>query len=250
VEISYYNLGKIYNSLGLVNLSYICYKRAFESKLDFPKLVLPEDHKNRLYLYNVTDEKSTEVCPICGSIGELQSCYQYIEDKGLSDNNVIVKYRKCEKCNHIFAENFREEEKYLDEVEDKEAYIFNAYDIMEKIDKEKKLFILSENNILNKIFEKEFDVEYVRGSFEKCSDLNSIFNNIKKQKDRMLITIINDIESIFECEKQKPLWARPGVVNAYSKQSIEILLKANDIKNIKIINSKFLKGKIIVLAEI
>lgn len=249
--VCYYNLGKIYNKFGFANLSYHCYKKAFETSIDFPASVLGSNHKNRLYLYNHNDEIHVDKCPICNKSSELVACYEYIENENLgADSNLIVKYRKCEECNHIFAENCIEKSNFSKEIYNDDLYIFNAYDMKDKLAVDSKLLVISENKLLNEVLSKDFETEYIEASFEKTFDLKKLFKKINGHKNKTLVTIINDIDSCFEKESTTPLWARVDVINAYSKDSVEKLLLENGMKNIKIFDSKFLKGKIIVIAEI
>lgn len=249
--VCYYNLGKIYNKLGFVNLSYHCYKKAFETSIDFPATILGSEHKNRSYLYENIEETNVEKCPICGETSSPRACYQYISDNGLENgNSLIVKYRKCEICDHIFAENRANKENYTSEIKDRDLYIFNAYDIKDKLPDDSKLLVISENELLSEVLSKKFEVQYLKDSFEKTLDLRKLINEINTHKGKFLVTIINDIESAFELNSQMPLWARAGVINAYSKQSINKLLLENKLENIKIFDSKFLRGKIAVIAEI
>ena len=214
-------------------------------------MILKDDHENNLYLYTILEENNVNECPICHAHTELINCYSYIESEELTQaDNLVVKYRKCENCNHIFADNRIDNEIYSQKIDDRDAYIFNAYDIEDKLVETSKLLVVSENELLSEVLSKDYDVEYIKGSFEKNHDLEKLIGEINKHSNRILITIVNNIDSDFEEDLTMPLWARPAVVNAYSKQSIKKLLKEKGISNVKIFNSKFLKGKMIVIAEI
>ena len=114
------------------------------------------------------EQQKVSNCPICGAEGELESCYQYIEDENLSDDSLlIVKYRKCGKCSHVFAENFINNVNYLEEINEKEQYIFNAYDFKEKLDEGSKLLVVDETNLIAEALKEDFDTEFLMSSFEK-----------------------------------------------------------------------------------
>lgn len=245
---SYYKLGEIYNKLGAIELSYYCYDKAFRTAIDFPATVLPKEHKNKYYLYNLKSPNKNEICPICGAKGELKHCYQHIEDENLSKESVlIVKYRYCEECNHIFAENYNESIKSAAEIKNKTEYVFNAIDIKDKLADDSKLVIIDENDIMEKVFGEDFDTVRINESFEKTTDLSKIFKEL--DKDRTLITVVNNSNNVLNEDADKPLWVNVDVVNVYSKQSIKKLLKDNGYTDIKIYDSKFIAGKMIVVAS-
>ena len=165
------------------------------------------------------------------------------------EDNIIKKYRYCEECNHIYADNYNENEG-VEYITERDGYIFNAYDIADKIDSNSKLLVVSDNELLYNILSKDFESEYLKASLETSSDLTKLISQIKKHKDKTIVTVINNIESDFEEESKMPLWSKPGTINAYSKKSITKILSDNNCKNIKIYNSKFLKGKMVVIADI
>lgn len=244
----YYNLGKIYNKLGAIELSYYCYDKAFRTAIDFPTTVLPKEHKNKYYIYNLKLSNKNEICPICGGEGELKYCYEYIEDENLSkDSALIVKYRYCEDCNHIFAENRNEDIKSVVETNNKTEYVFNANDIKDKLADGSKLVVVAEDDLMKKVFEEDFDTVHINESFEKTIDLSKLLKEI--DKERTLITVINNANNVLNEDANKPLWANVDIVNVYSKQSIKKLLKYNGYTNIKIYDSKFITGKMTVVAS-
>jgi hypothetical protein len=243
----YYALGKIYNNLNLVELSYLCYDRAFKSSMTFAATVLPEEHKNKYYLYAKGNSKQREKCPICGNVGILKSCYQYIEDNELKDSSeIVVKYRECKTCSHIFAANYIVDSEYTKVKNEKE--IFEFIDIKEKLQEGNKLVVVGENDVAYKVLKDDFDTVYVEGSFEKDIELSEIFAKLTDNIERDMITIINNANSVFNSELDMPIWARVGIKNVYTKKSISKLLQDNGYKNIKIYDSKFLAGKMIVIA--
>lgn len=245
----YYNLGKIYNKLGAVKLSYFCYENAFKTSIDFPTSILEKEHKNYYYLYNPKVEEINEVCPICGNHGKLKNCYQYLEDNDLTNkNSLIVKYASCEACSHIFAVNYTKNEIYSDTIENKKEYIFNANDIKDKLDEGKKLVVIDETGLMAKAFNEDFDTTYVKGSIEKTIDIKKLLKTL--DKNRTLIMVINNINNVINEDLEMPLWAKPGIINAYSKKSVKKLLEDNGYKNIKIYDSKFLEGKMTIVASV
>lgn len=245
----YYALGKIYNKLGAIELSYFYYDKAFRTSIEFPASVLSEDHKNKYYLYHKNHEEESLVCPVCGVKGELLSCYQYIEDDNLnSEASLIVKYRMCNECSHIFAENYSETVAYSDSVENKNEYIFNANDIKEKLEEGSKLVVIDENDLIQQSLSEDFDTAYIKGSLEKTIDVKELLG--KADKNRTLVIVINNINNVINKDLDMPLWAKPGTVNAYSKKSVRRLLEDNGYKNIKIYDSKFIPGKMTVVAKV
>jgi len=243
----YYSLGKLYNKLGEVELSYFCYDNAFKTSIEFSATILPENHINRYYLYNKKQEENIDTCPVCGKKAEFMSCYQYIENEQLNnENSLIVKYRCCSNCSHIFAQNYGKKEIYLTDIGNKKEYIFNANDIKEKLEEDAKIIVIDETDLMQKVFSEEFDTKYLEGSFEKSLDLKSLLNKI--DKNRTLITVLNNKNSVINEDKDMPLWASVGVINVYSKKSIKKLLEDNGYKNIKIYDSKFIPGKMTVVA--
>lgn len=246
----YYALGNIYNQLKLVKLSYYCYHKAFKSSIDFAESILKDDHKNKNYLYNPVEGKIVETCPICGKIGELASCYQYIEDNNLiEDAMLIVNYRLCKECGHIYAENYAQTEFYLEKLDDKSKYMFNANDIKEKLELDSKIIIVDETDVLSKVFAEDFDIVYLHDSFEKKINLSNLLEILNDYKDRTLVTVINNANSVINEDLDMPIWAKVGITNVYSKSSITKLLKQNGYQNIKIYDSKFVEGKMVVIAK-
>ena len=162
---------------------------------------------------------------------------------------LIVKYRCCENCNHIFAENYNENIKSISEIKNKTEYVFNANDIKEKLAEDIKLLVVDENDVMEKVIKEDFDTVKISESFEKSTDLSKLLKEIDKYKDRTLITIVSNAHNVLNEDVDKPLWANVDVINAYSKQSIKKLLKDNGYTDIKVYDSKFIAGKMTVVAS-
>ena len=138
---------------------------------------------------------------------------------------------------------------HFDKLNNKESNIFNAYDISEKLATEDKIVVIDNSDILYEVLSKDFDTINIEHSLEYNRELGDIFGQLSQYEDRKVVMVINNIESDFEKYQEIPLWATVDIVNAYSKKSISKLLTDNGYNNIKIFNSKYLKGKMIVIAN-
>jgi len=135
---SYYALGEIYNFFDKPELSYYCYEKAFIENFTLAKSILPSGHINRNYIFSKKKEVEIKKCPICGGESKFIKTYVNIYDEKLTYNEpVIVKYRSCNECNHLFASNDIAEKIYWDRVEKTQKatddQIATAYDILESI---------------------------------------------------------------------------------------------------------------------
>jgi tetratricopeptide (TPR) repeat protein len=253
----YYRLGEVYNKLKNIDMSQYCYEKAFILDLKLAAALLPEDHKNHFYLFGKENEEINEVCPICKEHGRDLYCFTNIEDEHLTyaDSPISV-YKYCDNCNHIFVRNYRNKKR--DSIPDEilcDDKIFNAYDILEKINinkPEHKILVIDDSCEIAEIFSRNgYNVEHIKTAIEKEKNLSEFMNQIKEKTDANGMLLINlfDIDSIFNTNK-KYLWSNAGNINVFSKKSIESLLKRYGFSIIKMYNSKYVKGKMVIIANI
>lgn len=269
ISMCYFRLGYIYNFYNKPELSFYCYEHAFFENLTFATQIVTNDSKNSRYVYSKRKEKIIEKCPICGTDGYLKFVYTHFDNETLTYNDSpISKYMYCDKCNHIFAGNDIEEKIFpyspkklnegkikisyevLETIENKTAgkLLFNAEGDAE-FEAVSKNLGYSVNDILDK---KQYDIVYAADSIEHSDDIKSKIEEYNKllNKGGILLLVIFDIESAFSVlNEKKPLWANPGIMNAFSRNSIEKILKSSGFKNKKIAVSESDKGKIIVVSE-
>jgi len=95
------------DSLGAKELYY----KAFSSKPDICKNILPPNHPNHSYIFQgKKDEILLEHCPLCGANGKAHWCYSLIEmgSTHVQKYNPVRVWMRCDGCNHLFAEEFPE----------------------------------------------------------------------------------------------------------------------------------------------
>jgi len=106
IDKCYLALGEIYNKLGKAELSFYCYENAFCENLMLAREILSKDHVNYNYVFSKKIENCVTKCPICGEETKHINTYLNLQDASLTYNDsMIVKYRECQNCSHIFAEN-------------------------------------------------------------------------------------------------------------------------------------------------
>lgn len=269
VSESYFALGEIYNSLNKPELSFYCYEKAFIEDFALAKKILPKGHVNANYIFSKKEENKLEICPICGGTSRLIATYVNIFDKNLTYNEpLIVKYRSCNECSHIFAENDITNKCYWEanickNISDDK--ISASYDILESVYE-----ITDGNNILD--FSKdngEFEMAARNYGFniEKSSSGNivdiifagdvlsisdDIFNIMGKytksiSEDGIMIFEMYDEGNAFSKLADRPYWARAGVKNVFSKKSMEILFNKFNLQVLQLNIDKVNKGKVLVI---
>jgi len=85
------------------------YYKAFSSKPDICKNILPQNHPNHGYIFpGVKNEALLESCPLCGEAGKAHWCYSLIEvgSAHVQKYNPVRMWKHCDGCNHLFAETF------------------------------------------------------------------------------------------------------------------------------------------------
>lgn len=104
----HYRLGEIENRIKNIEKSYYHHKKAFELDKSLSLRITSNEHPHHNYVYNnETKEIKIEKCPLCGNNSQLYSCYNTITNIDfIKEFSPIRKWRLCEECNHIFAENY------------------------------------------------------------------------------------------------------------------------------------------------
>ncbi len=269
-DIAYYKLGRIYNYFEKPELSYFCYENAFIENLALAKSILPEKHINSNYVFSKREEIERNVCPVCGGSSSLFRVYTNIDDVNLSYNEpVIVKYRKCDACGHVFAGNDLVNKDYWEKGINKnfsDDRISLCYDILENIcemtdgdivldcSKDNGEFRTAASNygfvVCDDAENKKFDVIFIDNLLNNVSEPQSMLEKCIENmaQDCVVIFEIYDEGNAYSKLRDKPLWAKAGVKNIFSKQSVDGLLANLDLHILQINVDKINKGKIIVFA--
>lgn len=268
---AYYSLGEIYNNFDKPELSYYCYENAFIENFRLARDILPKGHVNSSYVFSKKPEVEIENCPICGGASKDIKTYVNIADKNLTYNQpVIIKYRCCNDCNHIFASNDILDKIYWENNEtesNNDDRILGSYDILEsvcEITDGVKLLDLSKGNEFKVAAENygfevhkegaknKFDIIYASETLNNIYDTyNVLYDYVKKLvQDGIIIFEIFDKDNAFSKLADKPLWAKSNVKNVFSKKSMEVLFNKVGLQILQINIDKVNKGKIIVFAGI
>jgi len=267
---AYLALGEIYNYFNKPELSYYCYEKAFIENFRLAKDILPKNHPNLDYVFSKKKEQEVESCPVCGGESKLIKSYINIFDENLSYNEpLIMKYRECCECKHVFAGNelcdkeFWAEEKKVDINNNK---IILAYDILENICEITDGELILDYSDDNGEFEtaaKNYGFNVIKGNNGNKGDiifagnsLNNVYNIEEKleqftrslTQDGIIILELYDEGNAFSKLSDRPLWAKSGVKNIFSKKSIEVLFNKFDLHILQINVDKVNRGKIIVFA--
>ena len=264
---AYFALGKIYNKFEKFELSYYCYEKAFLENLVLAKEILPNNHVNKNYIFTKKEEKEELICPVCGGETKLCGVYTTIEDEKLSYNDpVIVKYRCCDECGHVFASNDIADKKYWkkeDIIESKNNKIALYYDILEDV-----CDIIDGRSILSCIDSDEFtqcakdygftvnteaggrkfDViflgETLNSTYELEEKIESYLDNVA-QEGIMVLQFYN-LENAFSKLADNPCWVKADVKNVFSKDSLEALFSKFDLRILQTNIDKINKGQMLV----
>jgi len=249
-DVVLYDLGKVYDIAHKCDISFFCYQKALISNFALAEAILPENSINKQYLYANLPENTVEKCPLCnGKDIENKNTVCYIEsNEELADNSPIVIYRYCNKCNHLFAYNYRDAKAQLKK-DIANEYIFNAYDIVEKLSNKiiDKVIVVDDRLELGKIVKESYvNVDLIQENIMKVSDIDKFIKSITKRKkgSTYLITTISDCSYPFDKEYEV------GIVNYFSKLSITKVLNKYEFNHIEVYNSKFIPNKLIVIAKV
>lgn len=103
----YYRLGEIENRNKNIEKSYYYHKKSFELDKNLSSKITSNNHPHHNYQYQDVEEIKIEKCSLCNNSAELHSCYNTITNIDFIPGfNPIRKWRICNKCNHIFADNY------------------------------------------------------------------------------------------------------------------------------------------------
>ena len=267
---SYLALGEIYNCFEKPELSFYCYENAFIENFTLAKEILPKDHINSDYVFSKKKEKQIESCPLCGNESKLIATHINIFDENLLYNEpLIVKYRRCNSCSHIFAGNDiitkdHWEKKRVRKVDNDRIAL--AYDVLENIceitdgnmifdstNDNGEFKAAAENygfNVFNDVSGNLFDIIFAGNSLNGIYNVEEALNQYMKNlsEDGIIIFELYDEGNAFSRLSNKPLWVKAGVKNVFSKKSIEVLFNKFDLHILQINVDKVNKGKIIVFA--
>jgi len=111
---AHYRLGEIENRDKNIEKSYYYHKNAFNLDKRISSKITTPDHPHHNYQYDDIEEVRIEKCPLCNNLTELYSCYNMITNIDFVPGfDPIRKWRICKDCNHIFAENYPKNIKYI-----------------------------------------------------------------------------------------------------------------------------------------
>lgn len=246
---AYYRLGIIYNLLKNPDLSFYCYEKSFENDIALAAKILPKTNNNSSYVYGKRIEERVDICPICHEKGKAWATYSNLESANLSYNeSLIVKYCKCEKCNHVFAQNFmtkpvypeKETDNLITDEEVKSAYVF-----FNKLSKDVKSILCVSDyesafskvakslsySVTQRTFDellrdkKKYDMIHIGNLLERSERVTDIIENAEKSllENGMIVFELYDCESVFSKLKDVPLWVKSGTKNVFSRKSVREL---------------------------
>ena len=264
---AYFALGKIYNKLEKFELSYYCYEKAFLENLTLAKSILPNNHINKNYIFTKKEENEELYCPVCGKDAKLCGVYTTIGDEKLSYNeSVIVKYRACNECGHIFASNDIVNKKYWPKeyIEGKKNdKITLYYDMLENV-----CDIVDGRSVLSCIDSEEFEQcakdygftvsteaegrkfdvifmgEVLNDTYELEDKIEGYLDNMAQEG--ILVLQFYNVENAFSKLADKPYWVKSGVKNVFSKDSLDTLFSKFDLQILQTNVNKINKGQMII----
>lgn len=269
VDRCYLALGEIYNYFDKPDLSFYCYQNAFIENFTLAGEILPNGHSNKNYIFSKKAEKIIDRCPICGGTSKPTATYMNIEDENLTYNEpAIVKYSCCDECGHVFAENDIEEKIYWSKFDNNidESKISAAYDILENIcdiTEGDSILDCSDDNGEFKTAAESYGFRVEKPDLSKTADIifmedllsktYKVEETIRKYSDNLpsdgvIVFQIYDADNAFSKLADKPMWAKAGIKNIFSKKSIDVLFNKLGLQILQINVDKINKGKIIVFA--
>ena len=241
----YFALGEIYNKLGKAELSFYCYENAFCENIVLARDILSKEHENYNYVFSKKAENIVTNCPICGAESQHINTYINLYDASLTYNDsMIVKYRECKNCSHIFAENEVKDKIYWEKdilIQPSKDRISVAYNILESLSE-----ITDNNRILELDFDNgEFESAAANYGFEVTHDFygekfdiimaGNLLNSTYLVEDAMkkvvecltdegvIVCQVFDKDNAFSKIKDVPLWVSAEVKNVFSRKSLETL---------------------------
>lgn len=268
VDRCYFSLGEIYNKFEKPELSFYCYENAFCENLVFARNILPKGHLNYNYVFSKKEEKNVEKCPVCGEKSKMIATYINLDDQNLTYNDsMIVGYRCCEKCDHIFAGNDIKDKIFWEKdnlIKYDKNRITLAYDILENLcemsDEEDILELDSDNgefgaaaknygfNVEHEINNKKFGIIMAGDLLDSTYMVEEKLSNCIEclASDGIIVFEVYDKENAFSKFAPIPLWVKAGVKNVFSRKSLEILFEKLGLHILQIDVDKINEGKIIV----
>jgi len=268
IDKCYLALGEIYNKLGKAELSFYCYENAFCENLMLAREILNKEHVNYNYVFAKKTENIITKCPICGEETKHINTYINLHDANLTYNDsMIVKYRECKNCLHIFAENEVKDKIYWEKEtlnENSKDRISISYNILESLSE-----ITDDNRILELDFDNgEFESAAANYGFEVTHDsygekfdiimagnlLNSTYSveeTIKKAiecltDEGVIVFQVFDRDNAFSKFNDTPLWVRAGIKNVFSRKSMETLFEKLGLHILEMDVDKINEGQLIL----
>lgn len=271
-DICYYELGEIYNHFNKPDLSFYCYEKAFCENLLLANKLLPREHQNYNYVFSKKKEVYNKVCPVCGKETRHFATFCNINDERLDyDFPVISGYMKCEECKHIFLNNeIKDKMKFLSampkEYDEREIEgIYRLFECLENYTESKDILAFSENDYLFEVGNSKgynvvssntkiggkFDAVLIDEYITESYQLKNKIKNIASRLNCGGIAVFNifDFENSYSTLNERPLWAKVGVINVFSQNSIKLLLNEVGMNVVKIETDHINKGKIFVIAK-
>ena len=243
----YFALGEIYNKLGKAELSFYCYENAFCENLMLARYILSKDHANYNYVFSKKPENIVTKCPICGEETKHINTYINLHDASLTYNDsMIVKYRECKNCSHIFAENevkdkmYWEKEMLLEPSKDRVSLSYNILESLSEITDDNRILELDQDNgefgsaaanygfeVTHDAYGEKFDI-VMAGNL--LNSTYSVEETIKKAiecltDEGVIVFQVFDRDNAFSKLKDTPLWVKANIKNVFSRKSMEILFE-------------------------
>ncbi len=105
-----YRLAQVANEQGNAQEAYDLYNRAFAAQPAICKIIFPEGHPHRDYVFGgMKQELEYGTCPLCGEAGKPHWCYPMPETANYTPEfNPVRLWLRCESCNHLFSKYYPE----------------------------------------------------------------------------------------------------------------------------------------------
>jgi len=268
IDKCYLALGEIYNKLGKAELSFYCYENAFCENLMLAREILSKDHVNYNYVFSKKIENCVTKCPICGEETKHINTYLNLQDASLTYNDsMIVKYRECQNCSHIFAENDVKDKIYWTKEslgklnKDRISVSYNILESLSEITDDDRILELDFDNGEFESAATNYGFEVTHDSYGEKFDiimagnlLNSTYlleDTIKKlveclTDEGVIVFQVFDKDNAFSKIKETPLWVRANVKNVFSRKSMETLFENLGLHILEMDVDKINEGQIIL----
>ena len=129
----------------------------------------------------------------------------------------------------------------------KDVIIFSDSKYLLEIGKNRGYNITIYNPKSSKTFNVALVDDYITNSYELKSKIKTIANGL--EHDGIAVFDVFDAENAYSTFRDKPLWAKVGVENVFTQNSIKALLHKVGMKVIKFEVDYINKGRMLVIAK-